>query len=97
MHVVLLFSILVKTDHLFIAPSHPFQGDQAVDPHATRAQPPPNSGGRVWSIVPCVSRGDDRALLGLWGGEAEETMAGHRERGERGRGERRRREEKRRG
>ena len=26
--------------------------------------PPPYSGGRVWSIIPCVSRGDDRALLG---------------------------------
>ena len=44
--------------------------------------------GRVWSIVPCVLRGDDRALLGLLGGEAEET--GHRKRGEgrrRGKGE----------
>ena len=75
-------------------PSLPLQpeGDQAVDAHATRAPAPPYSGGRVWSIV---SRGDDRALLGLWGGEAEET--GHRERGEGERGERRRREEKRRG
>ena len=60
-------------------------------------RPPPTPWGRVWSIVLCVSRGDDLALLGLWGGEAEET--GHRERGE-GEGEERRRlgtEEKRRG
>ena len=47
-------------------------------------RPPPTQGGRVWSIVLCVSRGDDRALLGLWGDEAEET--GHRERGEGGKG-----------
>ena len=59
-----------------------------------RAPPPPYSGERVWSIVPCVSRGDDRALLGLWGGEAEET--GHRERGEGGRGGRKRRGEEKR-
>ena len=71
------------------------QGDQAVDAHAERAPAPPYSGGRVWSIVLCVSRGDDRALLGLWGGEAEET--GHRERGEGERGgkKEKRREEKR--
>ena len=52
-------------------PSPPFLGDQAVDAHAARALPPPAppySGGRVWSIVPCVLRGDDRALLGLLGG-----------------------------
>ena len=79
----------------FIVPSLPLQGDQAVDAHAARAPAPPYSGGRVWSIVLCVSSGDDRALLGLWGGEAEET--GHRERGEGERGERRRREKKRRG
>ena len=56
---------------------------------------PPYSGGRVWSIVLCVSRGDDLALFGLLGGEAEET--GHSERGEGGRGgkeEKKRREEK---
>ena len=38
--------------------------------------------GKVWSIILCVSRGNDRALLGLLGGEAEET--GHSEREERG-------------
>ena len=53
---------------LFIAPSLSFQGDQAVDAHAARAPPPPYSGGGVWSIIPYVSRGEDRALLGLlWG------------------------------
>ena len=46
----------------FIAPSLPLQGDQAVDAHAARAPAPPYSGGRVWSIVLCVSRGDDLAL-----------------------------------
>ena len=35
---------------------------QAVHAHAARAPAPPYSGGRVWSIVLCVSRGDDRAL-----------------------------------
>ena len=52
----------------FIAPSLPFQGDQAVDAHAAWAPPPPYSLGRVWSIVPCGSRGDDRALIGPLGG-----------------------------
>ena len=51
--------------HIFIAPSLPFQGDQAADAHAARAPPP------LWSIVPCVSRGDDRAL------EVELEMQGH--------------------
>ena len=62
----------------FNAPSLPFQGDQAVNAHATRALPPPYSGGRVWSIVPYVCR---RAMtercLASGGGEAEET--GHSE------------------
>ena len=54
-----------------IAPSLPaFQGDQAVEAHSGK--------------VPCVSRGDDRALVGLWGVEAEET--GNSERGEAARG-----------
>ena len=44
----------------FIAPSL----DQAVDAHAARAPEPPYSGGRVWSIVLCVSRGDDRLASG---------------------------------
>ena len=41
----------------FIAPSLPFQGDQAVDAHAARAPAPPYSGGRVWSIILNVFRG----------------------------------------
>ena len=60
-------NLLLQLLHIH-GPSLPFQGDQAVDAHAARAQLPPYSGGRVWSIVPCVSRGDDRALLGLLGG-----------------------------
>ena len=40
-----------------IAPSLPFQGDQAVDAHAPRAPPTPYSRGRVWSIVPYALRG----------------------------------------
>ena len=34
----------------------PKQGDQADNAHATRAPPPPYSGGRVWSIVLYVCR-----------------------------------------
>ena len=43
-----------------------------------RRPPPPQGEGLVyhWSIIR-LSKGDDRALLGLWGGEAEE--AGHSE------------------
>ena len=60
-----------------IAPSLPaFQGDQAVEAHSGK--------------VPCVSRGDDRALVGLWGVEAEET--GNSERGRVGKEEKRREE-----
>ena len=34
----------------------PKLGDQAVNAHATRAQAPPYSGARVWSIVIVVQR-----------------------------------------
>ena len=71
--------------------SLPFQGDQAVDAHAARAPPPPLLRGEGLVYRTMCFKGDDRALLGLWGDEAEET--GHSERG--GGGERK--EEKRRG
>ena len=59
--------------------SLPFQGDHAVDAHAARAPPPLLRGEGLVYRTMCFE-GDDRALLGLWGGEAEET--GHSERGE---------------
>ena len=67
----------VTTLVYFNALSLPFQGDQAVNAHATRAPPPLYSGGRVWSIVPYVCRRamTERCLTS--GGEAEET--GHSE------------------
>ena len=34
----------MKQEIIFIVPSLPFQGDQAVDAHATRAPGPPFSG-----------------------------------------------------
>ena len=64
---------------IFIAPSLPFQGDQAVDAHTARVPAPSYSGGRVWSqaIVPCVLRGDDLAFLGLWGGVVKLAALSH--------------------
>ena len=62
----------------FIAPSLP--GDQAVNTHATRAPAPPYSYSGGEGLVDRtirLSKGDDRALPGRWGGEAEET--GHSE------------------
>ena len=40
---------------MFIAPSLPFQGDQAVDAHAARAPAPPYSGGQPNLRPPCCS------------------------------------------
>ena len=74
--------------YVFIAPNLPFQGDQAVEAKPRGRRPPPYLGG-VWSIVLCVSRGDDRALLGLGGDEAEETGHSEREGGEGGEEEKR--------
>ena len=55
-------------------PSLPFQGDQAVNAHATT--PLLRGEGLVYRTIR-LSTGDDQALPGLWGGEAEET--GHSE------------------
>ena len=78
----------------FIAPSLPLQGDQTVDAHAARAPASPYSGGRVWSIVLCVSRGDDRALLASGGVRLRRQGTGREGRGGGGKeGEEKRREE----
>ena len=61
---------------LFIAQATLSRATKQLMPTPRGRRPPPYSGGRVWSIVLCVSRGDDRALFGLWGDEAEKT--GHR-------------------
>ena len=52
----------------FNALSLPFPGDQAVNAHATRAPAPPllRGEGLVYRTIR-VSKGDDRALPGLWG------------------------------
>jgi hypothetical protein len=57
---------LVEAGNIFIAPSFPLQGDQAVYAHAMRAPALPDSGGEglVYRSMR-LSKDDDRALLGL--------------------------------